>query len=72
MLIAPGAKSTLMQPAYVDDVGVAIANAVHMDWEDVKSRTYELGGPSTFTYEELVEMTVNMVQRDTPLSSLRG
>jgi len=67
MRIAPGAKKTLMQPAYVDDVGVAIANAVHMDWEDVKGRTYELGGPTTFTYEELVEMTVSMVQRDTPL-----
>lgn len=72
MRMAAGSKATLMQPAYVDDVGVAIANAVHKDWEEVKGRTFELAGPTTFTYEELVEMTVAMVQRDTRLVEFSG
>jgi uncharacterized protein YbjT (DUF2867 family) len=46
-----GRGATRLQPAYVGDVGEAIARIMA---RDEPAETYELGGPATYTYAELV------------------
>jgi len=52
---------TKFQPVYVGDVADAITAAL----EDEKSagKTYELGGPRTYTFRELMELTLKEIQR---------
>jgi len=72
MRMPEGSMDTQMQPIYINDIGKGISNAIHADWDSVKGRTFELAGPDVFTYKELVEMTVSMCQRDTPLVEMTG
>jgi uncharacterized protein YbjT (DUF2867 family) len=46
-----GRGRTRLQPAYVEDVAEAIAQAL---LPDVPARTFELGGPRVYSYEELI------------------
>lgn len=50
-LPAIGGGSTKVQPVYAGDVADAIANAVAH--EEASGKTFELGGPSTYTFKEL-------------------
>jgi uncharacterized protein YbjT (DUF2867 family) len=62
-----GGKSRF-QPIYVGDVADAIAVAAA---GGVKAgRAYELGGPETVTYKELMQRVLNEVQRHNPLVPL--
>jgi len=56
-----GGGQTRMQPVFAGDVGTAIANAVD---GDLKSGTiYELGGPETRTFKELMQFVLAVTQR---------
>jgi NADH dehydrogenase (ubiquinone) 1 alpha subcomplex subunit 9 len=44
----------LVQPVYVTDVALAIMNCLKM--EETIGQTYDLGGPHTYTYQEIYEM----------------
>jgi NADH dehydrogenase len=46
-----GRGRTALQPSYVQDVAEAIVRAIDLSEPE---RLYELGGPRTFTYEELL------------------
>lgn len=48
-----GGGNTRFQPVYVGDVADAIMAA--LERADAQGRTYELGGPSVFTFRELME-----------------
>jgi uncharacterized protein YbjT (DUF2867 family) len=50
-----GGGKTKFQPAYVGDVAAALAKAV-MEPSSAQGRTYELGGPSVYTFKELIEI----------------
>lgn len=50
-----GGGKTKFQPVYVGDVAAAIAKAV-MDPSSTRGRTYELGGPTVYTFKELMEI----------------
>ncbi|MEQ9317497.1 MAG: complex I NDUFA9 subunit family protein [Henriciella sp.] len=60
-LPAIGGGNTKLQPVYAGDVADAIAAAVSRD--DVEGKTYELGGPRTYTFEELYGLIGEMTDR---------
>lgn len=56
-----GGGKTRFQPVYVGDVARAIAKAVTDP--ACAGRTYELGGPATYTFRELLELVLAETQR---------
>lgn len=63
-----GGGETRFQPVYVGDVAEAVARAVIR--ADAAGRTYELGGPSVFTFREVLELVRRETGRDRMLISL--
>ena len=43
-----------VQPVHANDVALAILNAIRM--EETIGQSYDLGGPHTYTYQEIYEM----------------
>ena len=60
-LPAIGGGHTLLQPVYVLDLAKAIALAVEKD--DAIGKTYELGGPNTYSFQELYGFLSETIQR---------
>ncbi len=56
-----GGGKTKFQPLFVGDLAQAIVNA--LETETSQGRTYELGGPSTYTFKQLLEFITNAVDR---------
>ncbi|AWK86202.1 complex I NDUFA9 subunit family protein [Azospirillum thermophilum] len=56
-----GGGKTRFQPVYVGDVADAIVAALELD--GVQGHTYELGGPRTYSFRELMELTLSTVRR---------
>lgn len=63
-----GGGLTKMQPAFVGDVATAVADAV--DGKTKPGATYELGGPEVLTMREIMEMILDITDRDRALVSL--
>lgn len=63
-----GGGETRFQPVYVGDVAEAIARGVTR--ADVAGRTYELGGPSLYTFREVLELVRRETGRDRMLVSV--
>ncbi len=63
-----GGGKTRFQPVYVGDVADAFAYAL----DDYKSRgkTYELGGPETFTFKEILQLVLHYTGYKRPLVPL--
>lgn len=60
-LPAIGGGKTNLQPVYAGDVAEAIANAVTR--EDAAGKTYELGGPRSYTFNELYDFIGKTIDR---------
>ncbi|MDJ0921777.1 MAG: complex I NDUFA9 subunit family protein [Henriciella sp.] len=60
-LPAIGGGSTKVQPVYAGDVADAIAAAVQQD--DAAGKTYELGGPNTYSFKELYAFICDEIDR---------
>ncbi|MGE3142637.1 MAG: complex I NDUFA9 subunit family protein [Hyphomonadaceae bacterium] len=60
-----GGGKTKFQPVYVGDVAKAIAHA--LDDAGARGRTFELGGPSIYTFKQLLEFTLAEIARPRPL-----
>ncbi|WP_084420344.1 complex I NDUFA9 subunit family protein [Henriciella litoralis] len=60
-LPAIGGGKTLLQPVYAGDVADAIAAAVARD--DTAGKTYELGGPRTYSFREIYDVIGKIVDR---------
>jgi NADH dehydrogenase len=56
-----GGGKTKFQPVYVQDVADAIVAAVTR--VDARNRTYELGGPKTYSFRELLDFTLKTIDR---------
>ncbi len=56
-----GGGKTRFQPVYVGDVAAAIVNALGNP--DAVGKTYELGGPSVYTFAELMEIVLAETRR---------
>ncbi|MGQ9366605.1 complex I NDUFA9 subunit family protein [Azospirillum sp. ST 5-10] len=56
-----GGGQTRFQPVYVGDVAEAITNALHSD--AARGRTYELAGPGTYTFRQLMERMLVEIRR---------
>jgi uncharacterized protein YbjT (DUF2867 family) len=56
-----GGGRTRLQPVFVSDLGMACANAVWSD--EAAGRTFELGGPEVFTFRQLMELLLEVIQR---------
>ncbi len=56
-----GGGRTRFQPVYVGDVAEAIRRTVERP--DARGRTYELGGPSVYTFRELMEIIMRETRR---------
>jgi uncharacterized protein YbjT (DUF2867 family) len=56
-----GGGTTRFQPVYVGDVAGAVVAAIGRD--DCQGRTYELGGPQTYTFAELMRYMLQVVRR---------
>jgi uncharacterized protein YbjT (DUF2867 family) len=63
-----GGGLTKMQPVYVGDVATAIADAV--DGKTKPGATYELGGPEVLTMREIMEIILEITDRNRMLISL--
>lgn len=61
-----GGGHTRFQPVYVGDVAATVARAVS-DPPGTRGRTYELGGPSTYTFKELMELILRETCRERAL-----
>lgn len=51
--IINGVNETEFQPTFVNDVALAMVNAIKMD--EAAGKTYDLGGPHNYTYEDVYE-----------------
>ncbi|MEM1150454.1 MAG: complex I NDUFA9 subunit family protein [Pseudomonadota bacterium] len=60
-LPAIGGGKTRLQPVYAGDVADAIVAAVER--EDAVGKTYELGGPRTYTFNELYDFIFETIDR---------
>ncbi|MBT5435715.1 MAG: complex I NDUFA9 subunit family protein [Alphaproteobacteria bacterium] len=60
-----GGGMTRFQPVYVDDVAAAIVSC--LDDPSAAGRTFELGGPSVYTFHHLMEMVRRETQRSVML-----
>ncbi|ABI77001.1 putative NADH-quinone oxidoreductase [Hyphomonas neptunium ATCC 15444] len=58
---AIGGGKTKFQPVYAGDVAAAIAGAVER--EDAAGRTFELGGPRSYSFNELYDIILKMIDR---------
>jgi uncharacterized protein YbjT (DUF2867 family) len=56
-----GGGKTRFQPVYVGDVAEAIVRAVERS--DAAGRTFELGGPETMTFEEVLKLVLRETRR---------
>lgn len=56
-----GFGDTQFQPVYVGDVAEAIIASLERD--DAQGKTYELGGPRSYSYKELLELTCAETRR---------
>ena len=56
-----GGGHTRFQPVYAGDVAEGIARLLTL--EAAPGRTYEFGGPSIYTFRELMELMLNTIQR---------
>jgi len=63
-----GGGRTKFQPVYVDDVADAAMAAI--DNPDAAGKTYELGGPAVYSFEDLLKMTLRQIKRPRHLISL--
>ena len=61
-----GGGKTKFQPVYVGDVADAIARAVS-DPASARGRTYELAGPTVYSFRELMELMLHETCRSIPL-----
>ncbi len=57
----PGGGETKFAPVYVGDLAQAIANAVSDP--ACAGKTYEIGGPRTYTYRQLMELTLTEIHK---------
>lgn len=60
-----GGGRTRFQPVYVGDVADAMLAC--LDREDSKGETYELGGPTVYTFKELMELLLATIGRERAL-----
>ena len=60
-----GNGATKLQPVYVDDVARAVAQA--LDDPDTAGQIYELGGPSIYSYRQLLELAMARAGHRRPL-----
>ncbi len=63
-----GGGKTRFQPVFVGDVADAVCAAIER--EDARGRIYELGGPSVYTFKELMQYVVRETERRVPLVPL--
>ncbi len=56
-----GGGKTRFQPVYVADVAAAVAAS--LDRSDAAGRTYELGGPRVYTFKELLQFMLEVIDR---------
>ena len=56
-----GGGETRFQPIYVGDVADAVMSAIQRD--DAKGKTYELGGPTVYSFRELIEFLLKEIRR---------
>jgi NADH dehydrogenase len=56
-----GGGHTRFQPVYVADVAAAIANALKLP--EAQGQTYELAGPRTYTFKELMRILLGEIER---------
>lgn len=56
-----GGGKTKFQPIFVGDVADAVCAA--LDRADARGRTYELGGPRTYTFKQLLEFITTEIHR---------
>jgi uncharacterized protein YbjT (DUF2867 family) len=60
-----GGGKTRFQPVWVGDVAQAIANAIADD--STRGRTFELGGPSVHSFEELMQLMLKTIRHERTL-----
>jgi NADH dehydrogenase len=63
-----GGGKTKFQPIFVGDVADAIAAA--LDRDDAHGKIYELGGPRTYTFKELMQFVLRTIDRKVMLVPL--
>jgi len=56
-----GGGKTRFQPVYVGDLADAVVAVLNTD--ESKGRTYELGGPNTYTFKELMQLMLKEICR---------
>ena len=63
-----GGGKTKFQPIFVGDLADAVCAA--LDKREAQGRVYELGGPRTYTFKELMQFIRSETQRNVPLIPL--
>ena len=63
-----GGGRTRFQPVYVGDV--AAAATACLERAEAKGRTYELGGPTVYSFRQLMELLLKTIERDRALVTI--
>jgi len=56
----PAGINSTVQPVFANDIALAVLNCLKM--EETIGQTYELGGPHTYTFEEIYEMFFSITE----------
>ncbi len=67
LMVYTGGKSKF-QPVFVGDVADAVVKALNSD--GARGKTYELGGPRTYSFKQLMQFVLNEIDRPRPLIDL--
>ncbi len=65
-----GGGHTKFQPVYVGDVAEAMAACVNGDAKNAEGQVYELGGPTVYTFEDLMRLVMQVTAYDRKLVSI--
>lgn len=60
-----GGGNTKFQPVYVQDI--ALASVAALELQEVRGKIFELGGPSIYTFQELLQLMMVYTRRPRPL-----
>lgn len=63
-----GGGRTMFQPVFVGDIADAVCAALERD--DAQGRVYELGGPSQYSFKDLLQFVIDQTERRVPLVPL--
>ncbi len=66
VFVVPGSGRQMIQPVFVDDLAACVALAL-TEGERARDQTFEVGGPESISFDDLIRMVMDVTGRHRPL-----